>query len=187
VQTNLNVGAVRVEGVDLQSNYKLPLGDRFGSLLFNLSGSYLLEYSTQSIPGAGFYDCSGLYGQTCLTVNPKWRHNLRTSWQTPWDVEITALWRYIGKVSLDTNSADPILTNGANDHFDAHIAAQNYLDLSAAWNVVKSLQVRAGVNNLFDRDPPINASNVVSSGAANSYPTYDQLGRQVFVAFTAKF
>ena len=187
VQTNLNVGAVRVEGVDLQTNYKLPLGDRFGSLMFSLSGSYLIEFSTQTLPGAAFYDCSGLYGQTCLTVNPKWRHNLRTSWQTPWDIEITALWRYIGRVSLDTNSQDPLLNNGVNDLYDAHISAQNYIDLSAAWNVVKGLQLRAGVNNLFDRDPPINASSVVSSGAANSYPTYDQLGRQLFVAFTAKF
>src|SRR6202022_2985479 len=50
-QTNLNAGAVRVEGVDLQTNYKLPLGDRFGSLMFALSGSYLIEFSTQALPG----------------------------------------------------------------------------------------------------------------------------------------
>jgi hypothetical protein len=30
-------------------------------------------------------------------------------------------------------------------------------------------------------------ADLAASGAANSFPTYDQLGRQVFVAFTAKF
>jgi hypothetical protein len=31
------------------------------------------------------------------------------------------------------------------------------------------------------------SSNVAASGAANSFPTYDQLGRQVYVAFTLKY
>jgi outer membrane receptor protein involved in Fe transport len=49
------------------------------------------------------------------------------------------------------------------------------------------VQVRAGVNNVFDKDPPIVSSNIAAAGAANSFPTYDQLGRQLFLAFTAKF
>jgi outer membrane receptor protein involved in Fe transport len=49
--------------------------------------------------------------------------------------------------------------------------------------------LRAGVNNVLDKDPPIVPSGDITanSGPANSYPTYDYLGRQVFVAFTAKF
>ena len=31
------------------------------------------------------------------------------------------------------------------------------------------------------------SANVAASGAANSFPTYDQLGRQLYLAFTAKF
>jgi hypothetical protein len=45
----------------------------------------------------------------------------------------------------------------------------------------------AGVNNVLDKDPPVVSANVVASGAANSFPTYDQLGRQLYLAFTAKF
>jgi hypothetical protein len=30
-------------------------------------------------------------------------------------------------------------------------------------------------------------SNIVSGGAANTYSIYDMFGRQLFVAFTAKF
>ena len=186
-QTSLNVGAAKVEGIDVQTSYKAPVGERFGTLVFNLSGSALLKNKTTPIPGAPTYDCAGLYGPTCLTVNPRWRHNLRMTWVSPWDVQVSAYWRYIGQVSLDSNSSDPSLSNGNVDAFDATMKAQNYFDLSAAWRPTKVLELRAGVNNLFDRDPPVVSANVVTSGAANSIPVYDQLGRQLFIAFTAKY
>jgi outer membrane receptor protein involved in Fe transport len=54
---------------------------------------------------------------------------------------------------------------------------------------MKGLDVRAGVQNLLDKDPPLIPSLDITgtSGPANSYGTYDYLGRQLFVAFTAKF
>jgi iron complex outermembrane recepter protein len=187
VQTGVNIGAAMVEGIDVQATYKLRMSERLGSLLFNLSGAELLKSTTTPSPGAHTYDCAGLYGATCATVNPKWRHNLRISWLTPWNLEVSAFWRYIGKVSLDTNSQDPSLSNGNFDAFDARLAAHHLFDLSASWMVTKELELRAGANNIFDRDPPVVSANVSASGAANSFPTYDQLGRQLFIAFTAKF
>ncbi len=185
VQTNLNVGAVSVKGIDVQAAYKytLPLG----SLSFLFAGADLLASTTTPYAGAHTYDCVGLYGPSCSTVNPRWRHNLRVSWDTPWDVELSALWRFIGPVTLDGNTGDPTLSTGSYDTFDRRMPGMNYLDLSASWQVVKSIQLRAGVNNVLDKDPPIVSSNVAASGAANSFPTYDQLGRQLYVAFTAKF
>ena len=187
VQTNLNVGAVKVDGIDLQASYKATLGPHWGSLAFNLAGAELLSSKATPLPGAHTYDCAGLYGQTCQTVNPRWRHNLRVTWNTPWDVEMSAFWRYIGSVKLDSNSADPTLTNGHFDTFDARLPAVSYLDLSATWNATRSLQVRGGINNVLDKDPPVVASEVLVAGAANSIPVYDQLGRQLFLSFTAKF
>ncbi|HET9329112.1 MAG TPA: TonB-dependent receptor, partial [Steroidobacteraceae bacterium] len=137
--------------------------------------------------GAHTYDCTGLYGPTCLTISPRWRHNLRATWVTPWNLEFSADWRYIGPVSLDSNTSDPSLSNGHFDGFDARMAGQSYLDLFGSWTVTDGLELRAGINNAFDRDPPIISSNVAASGAANSFPTYDQLGRQLFVAFTLKY
>jgi outer membrane receptor protein involved in Fe transport len=187
VQTNVNVGANRVEGVDVQANYRWALGERYGSLHFSLAGSAAIAAKTTPFPGAPTYDCAGLYGNTCASMNPRWRHNLRVSWSTPWNLEIAALWRYVGSVALDSNSSDPSLNNGVFDAFNARMPTVNYLDLSATWDVVRGTQLRVGVNNLFDRDPPVITADLAASGAANSFPTYDQLGRQVFVAFTAKF
>jgi len=187
VQTNLNVGAVAVKGIDAQAAYKHPLPINLGSMSYVFAGSALLSNTTIQYPGAPSYDCVGLYGPSCQTVNPRWRHNLRATWETPWNVEFSALWRFIGPVTLDSNTNQVGLSNGGYDVFDARMPGMNYLDLSASWRVINSLQIRAGVNNVLDKDPPIVASNVAASGAANSYPTYDQLGRQLYLAFTAKF
>ncbi|MEP6885302.1 MAG: TonB-dependent receptor [Gammaproteobacteria bacterium] len=187
VGSNVNTGSGVVDGIDVQANYKLSLPHNLGSLGFALAGSALLKSATTPAPGAPSYNCAGLYGPTCQTVNPKWRHNLRALWATPWNIELAALWRYIGSVKLDSNSSDPSLSNGLYDAFDARLPGISYLDLSMSWKVIPNLEIRAGLNNALDKNPPIVSANVVVSGAANSLPTYDQLGRELFVAFTAKF
>jgi outer membrane receptor protein involved in Fe transport len=53
--------------------------------------------------------------------------------------------------------------------------------------LLEQLEVRGGMNNVFDKDPPIITSEIVSGGAANTYEYYDGLGREVYLAFTARF
>ncbi len=47
--------------------------------------------------------------------------------------------------------------------------------------------MRLGINNILDKDPPLGTVEVVGGGAANTYSTYDVMGRQVFMSVTAKF
>jgi iron complex outermembrane recepter protein len=190
IQKNYNLGTAVNSGIDVQLNYHHDLPTGYGGLSFALNGSYLLHDETQPLPGAHTYDCAGLFGETCQTVNPRWHHLFRMTWNTPWDFETSLTWRYIGSVSQDNNSGDPTLhfaTWGAYDYFNATIPAYNYLDLEATWNVNKILQIRAGANNVLDKDPPVVDSFIVAGGAANTYSTYDMFGRQLFLAFTAKF
>lgn len=190
VQRALNIGAAEVEGIDLQTSYELPLPEDWGSVRLMMNGAYLIATKTTPFEGAHTYDCAGLFGPTCQTVNPKWRHHLRTAWLTPWDFDLTLTWRYLGHVNLDQNDADETLhfnRYGEYNTFNARISAQSYLDLAAAWNATDKIQVRAGVNNLLDKDPPIVTSDLVSGGAANTYEFYDLYGRQVFLSLTAGF
>ena len=190
VQTNVNVGAEVVSGIDVQSAYRLDLPPGFGSLNWELNGAYLQHSRATPLPGAHTYDCAGLFGKTCQTINPRWHHIFRTTWETPWNVSASATWRFIGKVSQDNNSGDPALhfaSWGGYDFFNSSIASYNYLDLQATWNVNSVLQVRAGANNVLDKDPPLVNSFIVSGGQANTYDIYDLFGRQLFIAFSAKF
>ena len=196
-QTNTNIAASEISGIDVQANYKLALTPRWGSLAFALNGAYLLKTTSAPLPGAHASDCAGLFGSICQTVNPRWRHTLRTTWLTPWDdASVSLTWRYIGSVKLDNNDADPSLhfavtswntANSGYNAFAAQFASFSYFDLAGSWSVHRNLELRGGINNLFDKDPPLATYEIVSGGAANTYSTYDALGRQLFVAFTAKF
>jgi outer membrane receptor protein involved in Fe transport len=189
VQTNVNIGAGDLQGIDVQATYRLSLGG-LGSLRLMLNGAYLLKNETTPLPGAGSYDCAGLFGPTCQTVNPVWRHNARASWELPNKVTLSATWRFLGGVRLDNNDANPLLLGsalGAPATFRARMPATSYLDLAGSWDISDHLQLRAGINNALDRDPPLASFELVSGGAPNYYEFYDGLGRQVFLAMTARF
>lgn len=197
VQQNLNVAQAEISGIDLQGGYRLTLPGDAGSLSFAMNGAYLMSTKTTPLPGAHTYDCAGLYGNTCGTVNPRWRHNMRTTWSTPWNFDVAMTWRFIGKVSLDNNSSDPTL--GGAEHtdpdtglpqfkaFGATFPTFSYFDLAGTWNATDDVQVRLGINNILDKDPPLGTVEVVGGGAANTYSTYDIMGRQMFLSLTAKF
>jgi iron complex outermembrane recepter protein len=190
VQTAVNIGQAQVRGVDAQMNYRLPI-DNFGDLTFSLNGAYLLDAKTLPGPGIDEYDCAGLFGFTCQTVNPEWRHVARTTWETPWaNLAVSLNWRYIGKVSLDNNDDNPTLHFASFDQyngFNARIPAYNYFDISGSWGFREGMQLRFGVNNIADKNPPIITQEITAGGDANTYSTYDQMGRQAFVAVTMKF
>ena len=190
VQTAVNIGSNLLKGIDAQANYRLPI-DKLGDLTFTLNGSYLMKSDVTNAPGVDTYDCAGLFGSICQTVNPKWHHIVRTTWETPWaNLGVSLTWRYIGEVKLDQNEDNPTLhfaRFGQFNGFNARIPAYNYLDLSGSWGFREGMQLRFGVNNIADKNPPIVTSEITAGGDANTYSAYDQLGRQAFVAVTMKF
>jgi outer membrane receptor protein involved in Fe transport len=189
VQTSLNIGEAETSGIDAQAAYRLPIGT-MGNLVFSLYGTYLIDNKVTPVAGGGAYDCAGLFGPTCLNVNPEWRHNFRVLWSTPWDVDISLLWRYMSAVKLDNNDSNPLLfgtTYGREVDYHDKIGSYSYFDLYASWRVRDELSVRAGMNNVFDKDPPIVANELVAGGSPNTYEAYDTLGRQWYVGFTAYF
>jgi iron complex outermembrane recepter protein len=204
VQQEMNVGTSIVSGIDLLVNHKYELPSGWGSIVTGFNGSWLQHSTFTPYPGGPSYDCAGLFGSTCSTglsgsVNPRWRHNLRIGWETPWNVLFSLQWRFIGPTSFDNNSTNPLLAgveeNGADngppyyDPYNARIPGYSYLDLAAVWHVQKNIELRAGCNNLLDKDPPVlpEADIAGNGGGANSFPTYDLLGRDIYMAFTAKF
>jgi outer membrane receptor protein involved in Fe transport len=64
----------------------------------------------------------------------------------------------------------------------------SYIDMSAIYSVTEGISIRADVNNVLDKDPPLTAAAYLGgAGSANAFPSYDLLGRQAFIGFTAKF
>jgi iron complex outermembrane recepter protein len=194
IATNQNIAHAVVSGIDLQLNYRWDVGT-FGTMSASMTGTWLQHQTFQAVPVENAYDCAGLYGVTCQTVNPRWRHIARINWNTPYHVLLSAQWRFIGQVSLDNNTGNPLLATSSfatssgqgYDSFDAKLPNVSYLDLSAAYEISKNLSIRAGCNNVLDRAPPVVNAYEATTGAPNTYPTYDELGRNMYVAITAKF
>jgi iron complex outermembrane recepter protein len=96
--------------------------------------------------------------------------------------------RYIGPVTVDSYLIPKRLGEpypAVSMLVNPVISAQSYFDLSFAWDVLSHLQLYGGVDNLFDKSPPIIGS--ASPGANTFAATYDVLGRQVFLGINAKF
>ena len=196
-ETATNFGFLHNRGIDVEANYRKDLSDfgltDLGSLIFKMNGTAGLQ---STISGTTTYNCQGLYGTVCDAngaTDPRfdWRHTARLTWSTPWDMDLSLNWRYLSSVLLDTNSSQKGLNNGHYDSVDARIPAYSYFDLSASWRVWNNYTLRAGVNNVFDKDPPVlNQSVVPTLGATNGNTysgAYDTLGRVMFAGFNAKF
>lgn len=178
---NTNIGGLETSGVDVNVNYGLELErfnlSEYGKLAFNFVGSWLEKLETDPGEGVTPYDCVGFFGNECGTPKNEWRHRARVTWQTPWSSDLSLTWRYYGGVD----------NLGGTDRLDGSFDAQNYLDLAGTWQVRENLRLRAGVNNILDRDPPLSYS-VGTTGNNNTYPqTYDAMGRYIFVGLTADF
>ncbi|WP_394764119.1 TonB-dependent receptor domain-containing protein, partial [Phenylobacterium sp.] len=199
--TTLNTGSLRTTGVDVSASYRtelsnIGLGDH-GSISASIVGTWLDTLITQPLPGGPSFDCKGLYGVTCTIPNPEWRHKARLTWNTPFaygdwvkSVNLSAQWRYFAKVTADSFDANPQLNNpGAQFVNEQRFAAQSYIDLSMNFTVHNNLNFRAGINNVFDKDPPLAGANLPGGvGNGNTFPqVYDALGRYVYFGLSADF
>ena len=185
--TNLNLGSFKTDGIDVSLNYNWPM-ERYGGIAFAFVGTWLNEFITEPVPGLGTYDCAGLYGTVCVAPLPKWRNNLTVTWNTPWSWNVGGRWRYFDSVDIENTSSNPFLAPGDFNPPDKTLGARNYIDLFANWQINKNFSVRGGVNNVFDKDPPITSIGNLPYYNGNTFPqTYDALGRNFFLNVTAKF
>lgn len=195
-----NVGWVKTAGFEVNASYSKNIG-AWGRISGSLTGTALSEKSTYNGLSPA-YDCAGYYGPTCGVPAPNWRHKARLTWSTPKNIDVSLTWRYVGSVNVEYQNPSPTLSNAAYSLYNSKLPAMNYIDLFLTGKVTKNLSVRAGVNNLFDKDPPL----VTSGGSANpgadptpsacasvycngnTYPgVYDSLGRYLFVGATVNF
>lgn len=198
-----NVGQVKTAGVDISGNYSMPVS--FGTIAVQMNGTYLDKYRVNN-GLADPYDCAGLFGPTCSVGGstepgaplPEWRHKARVSVNMDSGLGFSAQWRYVGKVKAETLSSFSALQGANNFDPGLRIPAFNYLDAVFSFDLQEKYKFRLGVNNVFDKEPPLvtsgsairPGSNLCPTGPCNgnTYPaTYDALGRYVFLGVTLDF
>lgn len=179
--TNINTGSLSTTGVDLGAEYAVDIGS-YGSLKFSYLATLLNEFKEQSLPGEDTFDCAGYYGGSCGTPRPDYRHWASVGWNQD-ALAMTLTWRHIGTVKQYGTSTSPII-----DELDA----TSYVDLSANYRVNDNIELRFGINNILDQDPPLTSiagfGGSETSGRGNTYPQiYDAQGRYIFTGLKASF
>jgi outer membrane receptor protein involved in Fe transport len=191
VGTFVNVASQQLDGIDFQAGYKLGLErfghDEWGSVAFDFTGSYSMDNKNTPLPGSPTYNCAGLFGPTCGGLLPKWRHTFRVTWNAPHDVQVSGAWRFIGGATYEADTDEPTVGQGTNTAFTHSVPGVSYFDLAANWNINEKVAIRGGINNLFDKNPPLISNTIVGGALPNTYTTYDLLGRHLFMAVTARF
>ena len=198
IDTTVNEGELKTEGLDVKGSYRQALTS-FGSLLFSLEGTKLKSLQTTPVAGGASYDCEGFWGPTCGGGNPNWRSVFNITWSTPWDgLDLNLRWRYFGGDELEFLSTAPGLASPGAYMPLAHIPAYSWFDLSGTFNLYKNIRLQLGVNNIADKAPPlaVGSACTTSSGGGNAgancngntFPgVYDSMGRYLFATISAEF
>jgi outer membrane receptor protein involved in Fe transport len=190
---NRNIAANDVSGIDGRVQYSYDF-DEWGQFAWDYNASYALENSTLPLPGFGQFDCVGFYNDNCQNPNFEYSHVFTTQYTTNFDLTVSAVWRFVSSVeriaSIDANTGavtpvDP--TTSAS----AILESESYLDLAFFYDLTENVRLRAGVNNVFDNDPPVVPSfgpAPTGNQSANSYPgNYDLAGRFIFTGINIQF
>jgi iron complex outermembrane receptor protein len=174
-----NLALIQQEGVDLDFTYGFepPAGLPGERLTLGYQASIVTEYTIQRNAALAPVNCQASYGARCSSdlvtlVSPDYRHRATVTWDVdPLTVQVG--WKRIGEVRDSSPGSSEV------------IEAYDYVDLNVAYEPrwVEGLRVTVGVDNLFDKEPPL----PLNSGAFNTYPdTYDVLGRNFGISVTLR-
>jgi outer membrane receptor protein involved in Fe transport len=178
-----NLGSLKTDGVELQGHWGLPTlqGRLGGKFYLDTALTWLRAYRVQLLPGAPFFDYTGVSvgsanpGAVPPRAAPDWRA-LTTLGFKGSALGTGLRWRY--QASMDDVSS--VLTP---NNVQPGVPAYSLWDLFATWRFGDALELRGGVNNLFDKEPPF----VASSQTGIDVALYDVVGRTYYVGLRASF
>ena len=169
-----NLPGEEVDGLDITFDYALHIG-AWGKLSFNNVLSYIDSWELRELEGAPTRSCAGNW--TCGPPVPDVQNRLRVTWDSPWSITTSLMWRHINRVDGDDENL-------------VDLREMNYLDLTVIWKVSDYAEIQLGSNNLLDKSPPVagNPAGPSRLGNGNVFPgTYDALGRHTFLGMSVEF
>jgi outer membrane receptor protein involved in Fe transport len=184
----LNIGGLETSGVDLQLNYRVNLSDLGfeslpGALTLNQLINYLGKYETQASPGAPFLDYAGTVASSLQGTSGqyRWRSLTTLGYTTP-TLDVRLSWRHLPSARDGSVVLNPLSTVRGVPSYDI-------FNLSAGWQMTDALTLRAGVDNLFNKDPLVLSANPPATNNADNTLAnyYDVLGRRYYLGVKMKF
>jgi outer membrane receptor protein involved in Fe transport len=177
-----NLDYLKAAGMEFAFSFGAGLGG-YGDL--TISGDvnqYFTSYSKSAKTSPAIF-CLGYYGVQCGNPTPETRWIQRTTWNFgPW--EASYLWRHSGSTSIEPGQKD-----GTYPKFQ-NISSYDYIDLYTAFTVNDHVKLAVGLDNVFDKDPPVvgNEASTTTYNGGNTFPSaFDPLGRYWHFSVDVKF
>jgi iron complex outermembrane receptor protein len=173
---SINIGRTHNQGIDWDTTVRHRYA--FGNLTSNLSGTYLLKADYTIGASSDWTSNMNIFG---VDQNVAFRNIVR--WTNTLDTGAfsnTIIANYRNGYT-DAEATVRNLTTNKNEAIRLQVPSYITWDWQGKWNVTKAVQLRAGVKNLFDRDPPLSLRN--SSGHQVGFdPRYaDVFGRSFYM------
>ncbi|HWJ69730.1 MAG TPA: TonB-dependent receptor [Sphingobium sp.] len=196
--TFLNNGRFRTEGIDVQLDWAFPAGP--GTFSLNTVFNYLLTLKSAPLPASAgaagqlveYAGTLGPAGNGAIAengLNPgsfRWKM-LNTFGYSLGPVTVSLQWQHLPSaksIAYPSTPTTPFIGAPAYDLFN----------LSGSFAITQDATIRWGVDNLFDKAPPITEYNPTPGGLANGVGAnpfnayfYDLNGRRFYMGATFKF
>ncbi|WP_206243491.1 TonB-dependent receptor plug domain-containing protein [Novosphingobium terrae] len=174
-----NLGGLRTRGVDFQLDWTARLGNwgKLGKANFALNSviSYLDSYKIENLPGQGFQEFAGTIDYTNGLPLPRWRYTT-TGNLSLGKVGVGLRWRHLDGMRDVSSVISPSAVAPG-------VPAYDIFDLTGQVSVNERLQIRFGVTNLANKQPP-----VVGGVLGQTLPgTYDIIGRSFYMGAKVHF
>ncbi|WOT04066.1 TonB-dependent receptor domain-containing protein [Shewanella youngdeokensis] len=169
----VNVGGINTAGIDYDLRYTFE--SEYGDWALGLDGTYLLEYDKFLADGT-VIDHVGRFEEAHDGMFAKLKTNFTVNWSIS-DFDSSLITRYISGV---TETESGWWTNP----FDRDVSSNLTVDFQTNYAASEHLTLTAGVDNLFDEQPPFVYS---AFGANTDVSTYDVIGRTIYVRAGFKF
>ncbi|MEM6301925.1 MAG: TonB-dependent receptor [Pseudomonadota bacterium] len=183
-EQNENIALIETRGIDLSVTYLLDIG-KLGIVTVDYAGTYLDTLDETPFDGADPIECVGFYAGSCELPTPEYSHRMLVSWETTIDLVLNATWRHVGETELF--GLDRQAASQRDEQMNDFLEERNYLDLSANYNLTDSINLRAGVNNVFAKDPPLSTNVGTGTGNNNTYPGLFDVSRYWFAGVNVSF
>lgn len=187
-RTYTNSGRFQVQGIDTQLDWSTDLGP--GVLGVNVLANYLIHYKSAALPTDAMVDYVGTFGTTDNGLNSgAYEYRVLTTLNytiDKWRLGLT--WQHLPAVEDSTEAITETTTVGAPSY--------NLFGLNGSVAVTDNLLVRFGVENLFNKAPPLTNYNPANTSPettgqlmSGSYTAtyYDTQGRRFYLGANVKF
>jgi outer membrane receptor for ferrienterochelin and colicin len=167
----INKGGTKTSGVDVTFNWGADFADLGigipGGLNLNATANILLSFQESAFAGAAFRELKGT-----LTNDAYFDYKLFGSLSYVWDTGSVGLrGRYLPAIDPSLNAQPD--TEGTGSHTE--------FSLFGRYEVTDALELRAGIDNLFNARPEVVGATPFNSNSGTTNQVYDTLGRSYYL------